>query len=129
MMKKLLKTAVVGVSVAAASLALATPASANSFSKNVGDGTVSYDDGGDRFCVTAFNSEGARWVQVKLVPISRSGPSPTIKDYNNYYGHSGSTCSTALSTAYEDTYYRADITSYWGERGTTISHGSVYFYS
>jgi hypothetical protein len=128
MMKNLLKTAVVGVTVAAATFALAQPALANSFSTNVGDGTVSYNDGEDRLCAQAFNTEGARWVRVTLVPLSRSGPSPTITDRNNYYGHSGSTC-TSLATAYEDTRYRADITSYWGERGTTVSRGSVTFYS
>ncbi|MFI7442854.1 hypothetical protein [Nonomuraea indica] len=128
MMKKLLKTAVVGATVAAATFALSQPALANSFTKNVGDGTVSYSDADDRFCAQAFNTEGPRWVRVKLVPISRSGPSPTITDYNNSYGHSGSTC-TSLATAYEDTHYRADITTYWGERGTTVSRGSVYFYS
>jgi len=128
MMKNLLKTAMVGATVAATTFALAQPALANSFSRNVSDGTVSYDDGGDRFCAQAFNSEGARWVRVQLVPISRSGPSPTITDYNNYYGHSGSTC-TSLATAYEDTQYRADITTYWGERGTAVSRGSVTFYS
>ncbi|MFI6291849.1 hypothetical protein ACIBEJ_09715 [Nonomuraea sp. NPDC050790] len=129
MMKNLLKTAVVGVTVAAATFALAQPALANSFSRNVGDGTVAYDDGGDRFCAAAFNTEGARWVRVKLVPISRPGPSPEITDRNNYYGHSGNTCTTALATAYEDTRYRADITSYWGERGTTVTHSPTYFYS
>ncbi|MFI9554665.1 hypothetical protein [Nonomuraea endophytica] len=128
MMKNLLKTAVVGVTVAAASFALAQPALANSFSRNVGDGTVSYNDGTDSLCVAAFNTEGARWVKVKLVPLSRPGPSPTITDNNNYYGHTGNTCGS-LATAYEDTRYRADITSYWGERGTTVTHSSTTFYS
>lgn len=124
-MKNLLKTAVVGVTVAAATFALAQPALANSFTKNVGDGTVSYDDGADRFCVTAFTGEGSRWVRVKLDAISRSGPEPTITDYSS---SSGATCAS-LATAYEDTQYRATITSYWGERGTTVSRGSVTFYS
>ena len=128
-MRNLLKTAVVGAGVAAATFALASPALANSFSKSVGDGTISYDDGADRFCAQAYNTDGARQVRVHLVPISRSGPSPEFTDKNNYYGHSGATCSTALTSAYEDTYYRADVETYWGERGTWVNRGSTYFYS
>ncbi|CAI7973592.1 conserved exported hypothetical protein [Frankia sp. Hr75.2] len=128
-MKKLLKTAVVVIVVAAASFALAQPASANSFGPvAVGDGTVSYNDGEDQFCAQAYNTEGSRWVEVTLVPLSRSGPSPTWRDYNNSYDHPGSTC-RSLATAYEDTYYRADIKTYWGERGTVVNRASRYFYS
>ncbi|MFG1855626.1 hypothetical protein ACGFJT_27610 [Actinomadura geliboluensis] len=128
-MKTLVKTAVVGLGIAAASIAVAQPALANSFGPvSVGDGTVSYNDGGDQFCAQAYNTDGARWVQVTLVPISRSGPSSSWTDYNNYYGNSGSTC-RSLATAYEDTYYRADIKTYWGERGTTVTRSSRYFYS
>ncbi|MEO3787342.1 hypothetical protein ABGB12_28785 [Actinocorallia sp. B10E7] len=128
-MKKFIKTAVVGIGVAAATFALAQPASANSFGPiSVSDGTISYNDGGDSFCAQAYNTEGARWVQVTLVAISRSGPEPSWKDYNNYYGDSGSTC-RSLATAYEDTYYRADIKTYWGERGTVVTRSSQYFYS
>ncbi len=128
-MKKLVKAALVGIGTAAMTFTLAQPASANSFGPvSVGDGTVSYNDGTDSFCAQAYNTEGARWVEVKLVPISRSGPSPSWRDNNNYYGHSGSTC-RSLATAYEDTYYRADIKSYWGERGTVVTHSSRYFYS
>jgi hypothetical protein len=128
-MRNRLKIAVVGTSIVAATFALATPALANSFSKNVGDGTISYDDASDRFCAQAFNTDGARQVRVHLVPISRSGPSPEFTDKNNYYGDSGATCSTALSSAYEDTYYRADVETYSGERGTWVNRGSSYFYS
>lgn len=127
-MRKLLRTVVVGAAVAAASIAIAQPALANSFTKNVGDGTVSYNDGADSFCVHAYNTEGSRWVEATLTPISGSGPTRTVRDYNNQYGHSGNTC-TSLATAYEDTQYRATVKSYWGERGTTISRGSVTFYS
>jgi hypothetical protein len=125
MMKNVLKTAVVGATVAAATFALSQPALANSFTRNVGDGTVSYDDASDRFCAEAFRTEGLRKVRVKLVPISRSGPSPTIEDSSST---SGATCGS-LATAYEDTQYRADISTYWGERGTWVSRGSVTFYS
>jgi hypothetical protein len=127
-MKNLIKTAVVGIGVAAASMVLAQPAQAASFSWNVGDGVVTYDDGTDSICAQAYNSEGARWVEVNLVPVNGGGPSHTWRDYNNYYNHSGKVC-RSLATAYEDTYYRATVRTYWGERGTTLSRGSKYFYS
>ncbi|MFG2005123.1 hypothetical protein ACGFNU_38860 [Spirillospora sp. NPDC048911] len=129
-MKKVLRTAVVGAGVATACFALAQPALANSFSKAVGDGTVSYNDDSDSFCAQAYNTEGLRSVTVKLTPISGSGPSHHWTDKNVNYsgGNSGPTC-RSLATAYEDTQYRAEIWSYWGERGTTVSRGSVTFYS
>ncbi|MEX5633934.1 hypothetical protein [Parafrankia sp. FMc2] len=128
MRKKSLKAALVATAAAAASLVLALPASAASFSLNVGDGTVTYSDGVNQFCLTAYNSEGARWVQAVVTPVSSSSaPSYTRRDNNNYYGHSGSTCWTI--NAPEDTRYRAVITSYWGERGTTVSRGTQTFYS
>lgn len=128
-MKKLLKSSVVGVAAAAACVAMAQPALANSFTKNVSDGTISYNDSTDTFCVQAFNSEGARWVEVTLSSVvAGRGPTKTIRDNNNYYGHSGSTC-TSLATAYEDSQYRAVVRSYWGERGTTVSRGTTTFYS
>ncbi|GAA4099735.1 hypothetical protein [Nonomuraea soli] len=127
-MKTLIKTAVAGIGVAAATMLLASPASAASFSWNVGDGTVSYNDGTDTICAQAYNSEGARWVEVTVTPVNGGGPSFTFRDNNNYYGHSGSTC-RSLATAYEDTYYRATVRTYWGERGTTESRGSKLFYS
>ncbi|GAB2837050.1 hypothetical protein GCM10022221_40360 [Actinocorallia aurea] len=127
-MHKLVKGAAVGLG-AAAVLALAQPASAASFGPvSVGDGTVGYNDGTDSFCAAAYNTEGARWVQVTLVPISQAGPTLTWTDYNSYYGDSGSTC-RSLATAYEDTYYRADIRTYWGERGTTVTRADRFFYS
>ncbi|MFI6516035.1 hypothetical protein ACIBF1_10790 [Spirillospora sp. NPDC050679] len=131
MMNKLLKTATVGAGIATACLAFAQPALANTFSKAVGDGTVSYNDSTDQFCAQAYNTEGLRSVTVKLTPISGSGPSHHWTDKNSNYssgGTSGATC-RSLATAYEDTQYRAEIWSYWGERGTTISRGSVTFYS
>ncbi|MFI6814725.1 hypothetical protein ACIBG7_20095 [Nonomuraea sp. NPDC050328] len=127
-MNKVFKTALVGAAVAVTSFGLAQPALANSFSKNVGDGTISYTDSSDSFCVQAYNSEGARWVEVTLTPVNGGGPTRTVRDNNNYYGHSGSTC-TSLATAYEDTYYRASVRTYWGENGSTVSRGNTYFYS
>ncbi|WP_327587525.1 hypothetical protein OHA25_11335 [Nonomuraea sp. NBC_00507] len=124
-MKKLIQTAVVGIGVAAASMVLAQPASAASFSWNVGDGIVSYDDGADRICADAYTGEGSRWVEVVLVPVNGGGPSHTWRDYST----SGDPTCRSLATAYEDTYYRATVKTYWGERGTTVNRGSKYFYS
>ncbi|MGN9837478.1 hypothetical protein ACTMTI_05075 [Nonomuraea sp. H19] len=125
MMKKLIKTAVVGIGVAAASLALAQPASAASFSWNVGDGVVTYDDGADSICARAYTGEGSRWVEVSLAPVNGGGPSYTWRDTTST---SGPTC-RSLATAYEDTYYRATVRTYWGERGTIVPRGSKTFYS
>ncbi|GAA4632687.1 hypothetical protein GCM10023196_067120 [Actinoallomurus vinaceus] len=127
-MRKLFKTAVVGAGLAAVTFALATPASANSFSQNVGDGVISYDDASDTFCAKAYDSDGARLVEVHLVPLSRSGPDPWWTDRNNYFGAPGPWCKS-LSSAYEDTYYRAEVRTYWGERDTWVTRGPYYFYS
>ncbi len=124
-MKKLIKTAVVGIGVAAASFALAQPASAASFTWNVGDGVVTYNDGTDSICADAYTGEGYREVTVTLVPVNGGGPSYTWTDNSN----SGSPTCRSLATAYEDTYYRATVKTYWGERDTTVSRGSKYFYS
>ncbi|MFI6502753.1 hypothetical protein [Nonomuraea typhae] len=127
-MNKVLKSAIVGAVVAVSGLAMAQPALANSFSKNVGDGTISYDDGGDRFCAQAYNTEGRRWVEVTLTPVNGGGPTKTIRDNNDQYGHPGATC-TSLSTAYEDTQYRASVRTYWGETGNVTNRGTTSFYS
>lgn len=130
-MRNVVRAAAVTVGAAALSLSLAQPASAASWGPlNVGDGTVSYNDGADRICVKAYNSEGARQVKVTLTRLNKAGPSGfSVIDKNNYYGHSGNTCSTALSRAYEDTQYRAVITTYWGERGTWKTRATKTFYS
>ncbi|MFC9979082.1 hypothetical protein [Gordonia sp. NPDC127522] len=103
-------------------------ASANSFSTSTHGGTASYDDGGDRFCAFAWNTEGVRTVRVTLTAISRPGPSHDFTERNTYAGGSaGNTC-RSLATAYEDTQYRAVIRGYWGEPGTTQTK-TVTFYS
>jgi len=130
-MKNLLKTTVVGGTIAAACVALASPALANSVSKGYGDGTIAYTDSSDSFCAHAYNTEGLRSVTVKLTPLSRSGPAPHWTDKNSNYssgGTSGATCAS-LATAYEDTQYRAEVWTYWGERGTTIKVDNFTFYS
>jgi hypothetical protein len=118
MLKNIVKTAVAGIGLAVATLAFAQPASASSFSWNVGDGLVTYSDSGNALCIRAYDSEGARWVRVVV-----NGRSYT--DYNNYYGDSGGTCWTLSLT--ENATYTARASSYWGERGTTISRGSKSF--
>lgn len=124
-MKKLIKTAVVGIGVAAASIALAQPAAAASFTWNVGDGTVTYNDSTDSICADAYTGEGSRWVEVALVPVNGGGPSYTWRDDTS----SGNPTCRSLATAYEDTYYRATVRTYWGERGTIVNRGSKSFYS
>ncbi|GAA1573365.1 hypothetical protein GCM10009678_64970 [Actinomadura kijaniata] len=124
----MIRTGLVGAGIAAATFGLASPALAADLSVNVGDGTIKYDDSADSFCAQAYNTEGQRIVEVKLVPVSQSGPSPTWQDKNNSYGHPGATC-RSLATAYEDTRYRADVRTYWAERGTWVNRGSFYFYS
>ncbi|WP_439031203.1 hypothetical protein [Gordonia terrae] len=103
-------------------------AQANSFSTSTHGGTASYDDGGDRFCAFAWNTEGVRTVRVTLTAVSRPGPSFDFTERNTYAGgNAGNTC-RSLATAYEDTQYKAVIRGYWGEPGTTETK-TVTFYS
>ncbi|MGK5550223.1 hypothetical protein ACSNOI_01295, partial [Actinomadura kijaniata] len=69
-----LRTGLAAAGIAAATFGLASPALAADLSVNVGDGTIKYDDSGDSFCAQAYNTEGQRIVEVKLVPVGRSGP-------------------------------------------------------
>lgn len=89
--------------------AMAAPAYANSFSKRVYQGSVSYNDGQDRFCVRA-DETGIRdraVINVTLTPYTSSrGPVVHVSDVDTPGGHCGS-----LATAYEDTHYRAVIKS------------------
>ena len=118
------KSAIVAIAASAASLALAQPALANSFTTSTQGGTASYNDGTDSFCVHAYDSEGARWVKAVLKPLNGVGPKPTSYDAND---DTAGACGS-LATAYEDTKYRATITAYWGETGTTTTK-VVDFYS
>lgn len=103
MRKGFVAVAVAGAT--ALSIGLAGPASADSFTnRKAPGGTYSYNDGLDRFCVHGTYQTS---ISVKLVPISRSGPTVTVGDYSNR-----GACSTALARAYEDTRYKAVITSY-----------------
>lgn len=116
-MKISTKATIAAIGASAISLVIGQPAFANSFTASTQGGTASYNDGTDSFCVHAYDSEGARWVRAVLKPLNGVGPSPTIYDANNdTTGNCGS-----LATAYEDTKYRATISAYWGETGTTTT--------
>ncbi|TMR25669.1 hypothetical protein ETD86_00650 [Nonomuraea turkmeniaca] len=128
MMKNLLKTTVVGAALVASSFAMAQPAMASSLSWNVSDGLISYADASNKFCVRAYDSEGARQVTVTLTPVN-GGSTITITDKNNYYGHSGGTCRYLNNTYKENTSLRATARSYWGERGTWVGRGTRSFTS
>ncbi|WP_370948554.1 hypothetical protein AB5J62_13505 [Amycolatopsis sp. cg5] len=122
-MKNTAKAAFVALGVSAVSLLLTQPASANSFTASTQGGTAQYDDGGDRFCVHAYDSEGARWIKATVKPLNGVGPTLSLSDNNN---STGNDCGS-LATAYEDTKYRATITAYWGETGTVTSKTVDFF--
>ena len=96
--------------VAAATLPLvAGPALANSFSKDIYQGSFSYNDGEDRFCAHAdeVNIRDRAVIEVTLTPYNTSrGPTISFSDVD----YAGATC-RSLATAYEDTYYKASIHS------------------
>lgn len=98
---------------------------ANSFSGSTSPGGIySYNDGADKFCVTAqyYNIYPAR-ITVQLTPVNRVGPRRSVTDYTN--DDSGNCVS--LATAYEDTYYKAVIKGYDGT--LLITTKVKYFYS
>ena len=106
--RSLIKTAAIGSAFVGA-LAVAAPASANSFGptgSGTGNlGTVSYDDGADQFCATATQHYG---LSVELKPEnSRRGPSYTI------HAAQGETKCVSLARAYEDTHYSYQVTNGW----------------
>ena len=100
----------VAVVVAAATLPLiAGPALANSFSRDIYQGTFSYNDGEDRFCAHAdeVNINDRAVISVTLTPYDTSrGPTISFSDVD----YAGATC-RSLATAYEDTYYKAVVKS------------------
>ncbi|MGI5284007.1 hypothetical protein ACQEVF_11800 [Nonomuraea polychroma] len=119
-MKKLLKTAAVGAIVVASSFAMAQPAMASDLSWNVSDGLISYADSTNKFCVRAYDSEGARQVKATLNGY-------VITDKNNYYGDPGGTC-IYLNAYAEGARLVVSASTYWGERGTWVGRGSRTFY-
>ncbi|MDP4503227.1 hypothetical protein [Nonomuraea turcica] len=119
-MKNLFKAAVVGAAVIASGAVMAQPAMASNLSWTFGDGVVSYADSGNKFCIRAYDSEGARQIKVLWRPTGTSN-SVTFTDKNNYYGHSGGTCWNLTST--ENVSITLTASSYWGERGTWKAQG------
>lgn len=123
------------IAVAAALAAIAVPltagaAQANSFTKYVYQGRVSYDDSADRFCVRAneTNIRDRAVVSVTLTPYSSTrGPVVRVSDTDDAGGRCGS-----LATAYEDTHYRAvikSLVSFDRLGGSTYETTTVSFYS
>ncbi|MET9251074.1 hypothetical protein [Nonomuraea sp. NPDC003709] len=124
MMKNLLKAAAVGAALVASSAAMAQPAMASDLSWTFSDGVISYNDSTNKFCVRAYDSEGARQVSATITPTG-GGRSVTVTDKNDFYGHSGGTC-IYLNSSYvpENTSLSVSAKSYWGERGTWVGRGS-----
>ena len=101
--RSLIKTAAVG-SVFVGALALAAPASANSFGPTDygtdGNAIVSYNDASDQFCVTENSGWYRGYINVRLYPETNSrGPS------YNFDVYAGDTKCVSLERAFEDSYY------------------------
>ena len=115
--RNLIKTAAIGSAFVGA-LAVAAPASANSFGPTDygtgGRAMVSYNDETDQFCVTGATPSWKAITNVRLYPETNSrGPS------YNFDVYAGETKCVSLSSAFEDSYY------YY-----KVNHGSpVNFYS
>lgn len=115
---------------ALAIFATAGAASAASFSKRVYQGTASYNDGEDRFCLRAdeVNIRDRAILEVTLRPDNTSrGPTISFSDTD----YAGATC-RSLATAYEDTHYTATIkslVSFDRDGGSTYQTTRVGFYS
>jgi hypothetical protein len=125
-----IRTGVGAVAAGAALVALAGPADAASFTKNVYQGTVTYTDSTDKLCVRA-DETGIRdraVIQVTLTPYDSSrGPVVHVSDTDTSGAHCGS-----LATAYEDTHYRAVIkstVSFDRNGNSTYETTTVSFYS
>ena len=121
----------VAVVVAAATLPLiAGPALANSFSRDIYQGTFSYNDGEDHFCAHAdeVNINDRAVISVTLTPYDTSrGPTISFSDVD----YAGATC-RSLATAYEDTYYKAvvkSLVSFDRDGTSTYDTKVVSFYS
>ena len=101
--RNLIKTAAIS-SAFAGSLAVAAPASANSFGPTDygtdGSAIVSYNDASDQFCVTESSGWYRGYINVRFYPETNSrGPS------YNFNVYSGDTKCVSLSSAFEDSYY------------------------
>jgi hypothetical protein len=124
------KTATICAATAIGLTALAAPAYANSFTQRVYQGTVSYDDGHDQFCVHAdeTNINDRAVIDVTLTPYDLSrGPVVHVSDIDTPGGQCAS-----LATAYEDTHYQAvikSLTHFDRLGGSTYQTTKVSFYS
>jgi hypothetical protein len=117
-MNKLAKFAAVGLGVVTASVVLAQPASAADYRWNVGDGVITYTDSSNTLCVHAYDTEGARQVTTNLF----------WDDQNYYYGDRGASCGIVGGRERpEGTRITIYVRTYWGERGTWVSKGSMSF--
>ncbi|WP_278601523.1 hypothetical protein [Actinomyces naeslundii] len=115
--RNLIKTAAIGSAFVGA-LAVAAPASANSFGPTEygtnGYAIVSYDDANDQFCVTENSGWYKGFANVRLYPETNSrGPS------YNFDVYAGETKCVSLSSAFEDSYYYYKVNH----------HSPVNFYS
>lgn len=100
----------------------ALPAAANSHSGSRPGGGWNYADQTDTYCVKANGVNGS--INVKLTPLN-----PTrgvVRSTHHSTGDSVSRGCTSLAQAYEDTKYRADVTTWYN--GKTYSH-TYYFWS
>ena len=100
--RNLIKTAAIGSAFVGA-LALAAPASANSFGPTDygtdGNAIVSYNDASDQFCVTENSGWYRGYINVRLYPETNSrGPS------YNFDVYAGDTKCVSLERAFEDSY-------------------------
>jgi len=119
--RSLIKTAAIGSAFVGA-LAVAAPASANSFGPTdygtYGQAMVSYDDGNDLFCIESTNPGGTEFY---FAPETRIGP-----QVNGRVSYGNKSC-YSLAEAYEDTpYYYYILDGPHIVSGTTIE---VHFYS
>ncbi|MEV4806225.1 hypothetical protein AB0K18_40020 [Nonomuraea sp. NPDC049421] len=120
----LLKKVTIGVAAAVASVALAAPAHAESFKRDVGDGIVRYNDATNELCVLADNVTGTAWVEVTLTRPGTIGRPIVIRDDN--VKHPDAVC--GLLTGFDGVTFKAAYESYWSGRGT-ILRGSFEFRS
>ena len=121
--RNLIKTAAIGSAFVGA-LALAAPASANTFEPTYngtyGDATISYNDATDDFCVNGIYN-GADFT----VAPSNAGTGPTF----NIRVNAGETKCVSLARAYEDSSYYYQMNTVHFYHGVALDNFPVYFYS
>ena len=121
--RNLIKTTAMG-SVFIGAMALAAPASANSFGPTEygtnGYAIVSYDDANDEFCVNGLHNG----MDFTVAP-SKAGRGPTY----NIQVNAGETKCVSLARAYEDSTYYYQLNSVHFYHGVALENYPVYFYS